>query len=191
MSAQPAPQECSTCEGVVVWSDEHSRFVHADQSGPRHALTFGTVIGSEKARQVSRRLAVVKDEDEPEEPPLPEPLVRSRPAQPHEIPGGAAAIVKTAEAAGFGVSATFARGPKLGARGGMLDLGESVVVRGVGRADASRAGEFFVASWGRPIKPTTNPDAVKWTFETAYVRGGNGAVNSKVLREYIKTGEAP
>ena len=191
MSAQPVDQECSTCRGVVVWSAEHSRFVHADQGGPRHALTFGTVIGPEKARAISRIVKVVKDDDESDEPPLPEPLVRSRPALPHEIPGGAKQVMTLAKAAGFGVSATFARGPKLGSRGGMLDLGECVVVRATRVGGAGAAPDFLVASWGRAIKPTTNPDAVKWTFETAYVKGGNGAVTNKVLRRYIETGDAP
>jgi len=186
MSAQPAPQECSTCRGVVLWSGEHERFIHADQAGPRHALTFGTVIGPEKARQWSRIVRAIRDGDDLAELPLPEPLVRSRPALPHEIPGGAKQVMTLAKAAGFGVSVTFARGPKLGSRGGMLDLGECVVVRGT-----QAGGGFLVASWGRAIKPTTNPDAVKWTFETAYVKGGNGAVTNRVLRRYIETGDAP
>lgn len=76
--------------------------------------------------------------DEPVAPPHPAPEVPCRPATDDEIPRGARPVRKQAEAAGWTVRATFARGTRPGRT---LVVVDSLVLR------MRRGGELAAAMW--------------------------------------------
>lgn len=61
--------------------------------------------------------------------PHPEPLVRRREAQPHEVPRTAAALQRAADGAGWKTLVTYAHGTWMDAQGRPTTLVESIRVR--------------------------------------------------------------
>jgi hypothetical protein len=75
--------------------------------------------------------------------PHPEPEVRARQAQPSEIPRGAKVITRVAEANGWSVAASYARGTSMHANGKPGRLVESCLLGMTREADKGRV----VATW--------------------------------------------
>lgn len=94
-------------------------------------------------------------------PPHPAPEVTARAAAPGEIPPGAARVIKAAEAAGWEVRPTYARGTDIDRHGHAKGLIHSLAVRM--RLPGTRA--RAVAVW---TSPAVSGAPVKWKSDGAY-----------------------
>jgi hypothetical protein len=111
----------------------------------------------------------------PEISPHPAPEVTRRPAAPEEIPRGAHLVYRKAEAAGWLVTATYARGTAMDRHGHAGALVHSLAVRM--RLERDGIEYRAVAVWMAPAE--LSPSAAKWTSDSAYV----WAVDHGALRE--------
>jgi hypothetical protein len=94
-------------------------------------------------------------------PPHPAPEVPARAAAPGEIPPGAARVIKAAEAAGWEVRPTYARGTDIDRKGHAKGLIHSLAVRM--RLPGARA--RAVAVW---TSPAVSGGPMKWKSDGAY-----------------------
>lgn len=94
-------------------------------------------------------------------PPHPTPEVSARDALPSEIGGGARQMIKAAEAAGWEVRATYARGNTVDRHGHAGALISSLAVRMRHPGTGRRA----VAVW---TSPAVSEGPAKWTTDVAY-----------------------
>jgi hypothetical protein len=166
----------------------------------------------------SRSVAVNEDETE-RGVPLPAAyrfaIVRWRPARPGEIPGGAAAVIKTARKHGWDVQVGYARGPwQSRGRAALIDpatgavddseegedatgtdsAGKVPAIYEVIAVHARRGDQRVAATWTR--KPWTKPGREgKYQFGAVPGVGGahiwpphdgGGLHNSKTLTDYLK-----
>ena len=111
---------------------------------------------------------------------VPEPEVRSRPAAASEIPSGARSVIRRAEAEGFVVWTTYARGPRLDAHWKVVEISDSVVVRG-DHVDGRR----FVACWiSKTAQRGAKAGQTSHSFDFAYAHRV-GRCNATALSAYL------
>lgn len=109
------------------------------------------------------------------EAPHPAPEVRARPAEPSEVPSGAAALRKAATAAGWASTATYARGWTPGS----LRKVETLVVR------LSRGNERAVACW------ETGPDGKAKADGAWLVRPQFRKLGVRELKAHLASSDVP
>lgn len=156
-----------------------SRVLRRDTRIPMHPL---------EVRELIRRGATAIEEDADEKlaariEALPAPEVRARPATLEEIPRGARLVGKRANEAGFVQTASYARGPRVNQYWRVVEISESIVIRG-----RHTDGRRFVAWWiTKTGERGAKAGVTEWKFDGAYadVAGIWTACGTEQLASYF------
>ena len=118
---------------------------------------------------------------------VPEPEVRARPARKGECPAPAIRVGKKARANGFEVKATYARGPRMDNHWRVVEVSDSIAVRG-----RHPDGRWFVIAWVTKTGVRGKNEGVsKWAFDLGYTLDLESRLSSpctvKPLEAYLVT----
>lgn len=139
-----APVICGRCGEEVRLGYRHGPHSVVKAWWHREAVDHVAVLGTPADWSSLQRRT--KDIDEVHEIEIPEPEVRATPVGPKDehVPGGVRTITNLLAKTGWNlVSLTYARGPYLSAKGTVLSISDSILLK----ARVDDATRFVVASW--------------------------------------------
>jgi len=129
-------------------------------------------------RGAIERMRARRRDDSPPPEPIPEPEIRATHLAFEELPRSPRGIAQAAEASGFRVRATYARGPWLDRSGQrVVDIRDSIRVWGRFR----ELGLYFVAGWHGQLD-----QKMTLHYAYAYVNGQRRRVTFNELRAYVR-----